>query len=480
MANTKGMIKTETHTPRKRCLNAGLIPAKEENFSPESHGLARSPFSGEATKLLAAEALPAEPAQAPINKKVAGKFNVKPGRLAISLSSPSAGRGGTKRAAPFDDSVHRRPPPPPLPADLATGGTAQTYLSGPGIGRTVAPGGRSTVTAKKQVINAFNHQRKYLENDPALKQHLDDLTKKHPRGHPEIWKFKKLIGDCRHGKFDTPELNEIRRKIQVKNWGKNNELGSWKAVLDRHGENVAYAALRQGTLPYVPHSLLRPGHGVKWPESHEFILERRYWKTSWREEVNFETPDERTATAAEIDDFLAKRGDVSCPGWDEMLARAATGIPSGMDCSQPAEPAREIKTEEERAVHPQHCGKKYDEQHAATQKNLQKVIAEWPKNKSRHEISLAKADSHPLCKEVVNNTKTVLGAADATFKKLENTYKQMEVKGKGFLSMKQLEESGELCESVWKQNRDIVEMVKALDQLSKLPAKPSSGTPSTG
>ena len=103
------------------------------------------------------------------------------------------------------------------------------------------------------------------------------------------------------------------------------------------------------------------------------------------------------------------------------------------------------------------------------------MVAEFLKHKSRHEISLEKAKSHPLCNGLVNNTRTVLVAADATFKTLEIAYKQMEVKGKGFLSMVQLEDFGVKCEEVWKQNKEIIDMVKALDQLSKLPVRPSTG-----
>ena len=102
--------------------------------------------------------------------------------------------------------------------------------------------------------------------------HIADIRKKLPKGSDEVMKLKKMIGECKGGNFNTPALNEIKQQLLIKQWGKNNELGSWKEVLDRHGPAVAYAALRQGTLPYVPHSLLLPGHGVKWPESHGFLM----------------------------------------------------------------------------------------------------------------------------------------------------------------------------------------------------------------
>ena len=107
---------------------------------------------------------------------------------------------------------------------------------------------------------------------------LASASPEQPQGSLVLKEFKKLIGDCERGNFDTPELRAVK-KDHVKEWGTEAELGSWKTVLDRRGQNVAYAAPRQGALPYVPHSLLLPGHGVKWLESHEFILSKQFWKS---------------------------------------------------------------------------------------------------------------------------------------------------------------------------------------------------------
>ena len=116
-----------------------------------------------------------------------------------------------------------------------------------------------------------------------MKQHYEDLIAAHPKGSNIILEFKKAIGECSRGELDTPAVKDIRRRIAAKEFGKKEELVSWKAVVDLHGEAVAYAALRQGTIPYVPHTLLLPGHGVKWPESHEFVISRRYWSQTWKE-----------------------------------------------------------------------------------------------------------------------------------------------------------------------------------------------------
>ena len=113
-------------------------------------------------------------------------------------------------------------------------------------------------------------------------------------------RLQKMISMCKGGSFDTPEIHALK-KIFEKTHGHDVELGSWKQVVDRHGPAVAFAALRQGTLPYIPHTLLRPGHGVAWPESHEFILTRRWWKESWRNEITYRGTSEADTAKEERD-----------------------------------------------------------------------------------------------------------------------------------------------------------------------------------
>ena len=196
----------------------------------------------------------------------------------------------------------------------------------------------------------------------------------------------------------------------MKEWGKDSELGSWKTVLDRHGPNVAYAALRQGTLPYVPHSLLLPGHGVKWPESHEFIMQRKFWRQNWRETIDFETDEEQAATQKEINGWL-KKHEPGCNSddlqdWAGLLTSASTGIPDNVVMEPIAPPTDTvIKSEAERAIHPDFCGPKYDELHNMVVKNISSVVGVWPKKKTKHEIEFAKAEGNPLCAPVIKNAK---------------------------------------------------------------------------
>ena len=106
----------------------------------------------------------------------------------------------------------------------------------------------------KKIHNAFAYQVKYLTEarEPELWQHMQDLIDKHVKGHRCITEFKRLIGECKKGDFDTPALRAVKKRIKIKEWGRQAELSSWKQVLEKLGPNVAYAALRQGTLPYVP------------------------------------------------------------------------------------------------------------------------------------------------------------------------------------------------------------------------------------
>ena len=113
-----------------------------------------------------------------------------------------------------------------------------------------------------------------------------------------------MVGQCRSGRFDTPDLNAIKMNIQIKERGKRTMLGSWKDVVDNYGEAVAKASLRQGTLPNVPHPFLLPGHGVRWPDSHQFMMEESWWSLSWREKLNFESAGEQEATQAQIEQWL--------------------------------------------------------------------------------------------------------------------------------------------------------------------------------
>ena len=121
----------------------------------------------------------------------------------------------------------------------------------------------------------------------------------------------------------------------MKECGKETELRSCKQVLDRLGPEVAHAALRLGTLPYVPHSLLLPGHGMTFPGSHEFVLTKRFWHDGWKDEVQFPMDDEDPAATEEaIAIFLATSGThthmaSTTTHWRKLCTRPRRGSPTG-------------------------------------------------------------------------------------------------------------------------------------------------------
>ena len=117
-------------------------------------------------------------------------------------------------------------------------------------------------------------------------------------------------------------------------------MASWKQVIDRHGPNVAYAALKQGTLPYVPHSLLLPGHDVKWPESHEFIMSRKYWNKSWKSDIAIASEGAEMPSEETIDEFIKASGFDGGPAMEtrgDIGGRELKGIPRDLPEQQQAE-----------------------------------------------------------------------------------------------------------------------------------------------
>ena len=378
--------------PKKLCLNTHLLKPKEEKQTTPRRQAAPaavvSPGQAAPAKAKTPKSKPAMPSASSWQHKL----KATPSKFVISLGTPTPPRNNKRPADDLQEPAHRhvRPPPPPpasspppgagcdIQAEPAeprgdTGGTG----SCPGKGKAR---GKCSTSEIKRIHNAFDYRLKDLQKEPELLQHLHDLIEHHKKGSPVILEYKKAIGDAKGGKVDTPFLNAVKKRILVKKWGQETELGSWKQVLGRLGNNVAYAALRQGTLPYVPHSLLLPNHGVKWPESHEFVLTKKYWHEHWKQEVAFDDEDP-AATQQAIDEFLSNP-EAQCEehtSRTELNATVMTGIPNGetMETPEPAAPAAtnvSVKSEFERSAHPEFCGVKYDELHSSTVKNMQKVI----------------------------------------------------------------------------------------------------------
>ena len=476
-------VKTEPHL-KQMCLNAGLIKAKEEvpDEAPPTAGAGPPAATAEQQAATADPSVATTadvtdkppPAQTPVKAEPKGLFqkltNQKASKLCITLSSPpppSQNRAPDKDEVGNDSGLSKPSKVPPalgrddnLLAATATSPEEQAEPAVPDFKKLLKS------SAAKRIHNAFVVQQKCTpKNAPELQQHYEDLMAAHPSGSAPIVEFKKAISECKRGNFDTPAVKSIKRRIRTKEWGKKEELASWKQVVDKHGSNVAYAALRQGTLPYVPHTLLLPGHGVKWPESHEFIMSRTYWTSSWKDELAIVADDEDMPSDETIDKFISEAGyDTGIARLktrDAVLAGALTGIPK--DIGEQAETATpEVRTEAMRSIHPEHSGNKYDEVHNTVMKNIAKCMSEWPRFKSKHEVSIAKAGGNPLAKPVCDRTNALLAQADTDYKHVTDQFTTISVKGKGFLSKQELETVLDKIETIFKHNKEIQDCTKAL------------------
>ena len=249
-----------------------------------------------------------------------------------------------------------------------------------------------------------------------------------------------MVGQCRSGRFDTPDLNAIKMNIQIKERGKGTMLGSWKDVVDKYGEAVAKASLRQGTLPHVPHPFLLPGHGVQWPDSHQFIMEESWWILSWREKLNFESAGEQEATQAQIDLWLRAKDPFykmeDNPNLEAIRDGASTGIPENVAMAPvaPAPTAASISSEPERRVNPEFCGPDYDKLHGEVMNNLPGAIASWQKTKQKSEVEIAKAEHNTFAAPVTKAAKEQIKATEKKAKYLETVVQTYLVRGRGHYS----------------------------------------------
>ena len=234
-------VKQEMHTPKHMCLNSSLKESKKEPASPRSPAMLHPEAIQTPSVALAS---PDSSRPTPVVWKT--QLRTKMSNLAVSLLSPSP-TGQKRTVAPLEADA----PPGSIGGitSVTANGCNSQLLENDGTGGKHSHG----TTESKQINNAFNMQKKHLDNDALLKQHNDELLDVYGRGNPELMNFKKLVGSAKKGMFEViPQLRVIHKQTKIKNWGKNVRLGSWKEVVDKHGEDVDYTALRQGTLAHVP------------------------------------------------------------------------------------------------------------------------------------------------------------------------------------------------------------------------------------
>ena len=140
----------------------------------------------------------------------------------------------------------------------------------------------------------------------------------------------------------------------------------------------------------------------------------------------------------------------------------------------PAVPAPTVvKNEHERAVHPDYCGKGYDELYGTTNKNIQKVMQQWPVKKLAHEVEIEKGKKHPMCmgSEPLTQAETLVTAASTEYAEIAKANKECAIHGRHYYSKQQLEEITERCASVWQYNKALEDYMKAIKAIVAIPVK---------
>ena len=130
-----------------------------------------------------------------------------------------------------------------------------------------------------------------------------------------------------------------------------------------------------------------------------------------------------------------------------------------------------------RAVHPQHYGPKYDELHTSVLKNTTRCMSEWPRFKAKHDVAIARAVGNNLANAICDKTLSLLSDAEQDFKHITDRFTSIQSKGKGYLSLTDLEAIHEKIETVFRINKEVQECIKAINMVCA--ATTSSTKPST-
>ena len=224
-------VKEELQSPVKRqCLNEALRKPKIEQEStpvkpaaPAVQAAAVSP--GPAAPAAAKTPEPATRSR-PAPTAKGWHQNLKRNPFVFSPSSPTPPRANYLQVEPLTPR-HPHPPPPllvgsqPLTATGLAHAPAEPAMAGPPA-ETATPRGdtggtgdirkrRKGTTPAKAIHDAFAQQSKYLHKHPELARHLKDLSEHDPKCRPIIQEFKKALGECNRGIFDTPFLQGVKK-----------------------------------------------------------------------------------------------------------------------------------------------------------------------------------------------------------------------------------------------------------------------------
>ena len=217
------------------------------------------------------------------NGKLIKKITIKK----IERRSPSP-----KEETPREESSPATPPRTGRPASCnSLGQPAETADSDPlqltsfrrsGTGSSC----KRITTPTQRIRNAFQYKkRRYFDNEPELSSYLDSMEDRYPKGHPLLREFKRKVGKCRKGQFDTWELRVEKTRVKLRQMGVH--LGSMEALIEIHSHRFVLQAIKYGLIPYVPLSPEELCQEATWPESHEFVISEKYWKYGWEDDPTY-------------------------------------------------------------------------------------------------------------------------------------------------------------------------------------------------
>ena len=176
-----------------------------------------------------------------------------------------------------------------------------------------------------------------------------------------------------------------------------------------------------------------------------------------------------------------------------VVARASRGLPEGVTLPAPppqqepaatvaptlpaatAHPAATVPIKQEGI--PAQCGVKYDEAHGSASKNITKVVGQWPGLQQKHELTVLKVQDHPMVKGgmPLQEVQRMLVMCNKKFDQVEKVHLEMQLKGRGFHSMEQLENTQKACEDIWKLDKSIQAYMRQLNTNAALPVVPADG-----
>ena len=92
----------------------------------------------------------------------------------------------------------------------------------------------------------------------------------------------------------------------------------------------------------------------------------------------------------------------------------------------------------------------------------------------KHELSVLKLQNHPLVKDgkTLAEVKKMLDLCSRKLEHIEKLHVEIELKGRGFHSVEQLERAKKFCEDIWLLDKSIQGYIGSLQKNAALPVIP--------